>query len=157
MSHNHLYRVTVAWQGNLGDGTRRYAGYSRNHEVVAAGKPPIPGSSDPAFRGDPVRWNPEELLVASVSTCHQLWYLHLASTAGVSVVDYVDDAEGTMVEEASGAGRFVEIVLHPRVTIAAGGDVASAERAHDQAHEMCFVANSVNFPVRCQPVIVVAT
>ena len=113
----------------------------------------IPGSSDPAFRGDPARWNPEELLVASVSTCHQLWYLHLASAAGIRVVAYEDRPEGLMVETPDGSGHFTGVTLHPRVTLAAGAEAAKAEALHHDAHEMCFVANSVNFTIDCMPEI----
>ncbi|HLY56474.1 MAG TPA: OsmC family protein, partial [Stellaceae bacterium] len=109
MTRQHRYRTTVRWTGNLGTGTASYRGYARAHEIEAPGKPAIPGSSDPAFRGDPARWNPEELLVASVSACHKLWYLHLASEAGIVVTEYVDSAEGEMVEEADGAGRFIQV------------------------------------------------
>jgi len=149
----HQYTVTVTWTGNRGTGTSGYRDYARDHEIAAAGKPAIPGSSDPAFRGDPARWNPEEMLVASVSTCHQLWYLHLAATAGITVVAYEDRPVGTMAEDANGSGRFTAVTLRPTVTILPGGDAAKAAALHHDAHEMCFVANSVNFPIDCIPEI----
>jgi len=149
----HQYTVAVTWTGNRGTGTSGYRDYGRDHEIAAAGKPMIPGSSDPAFRGDPERWNPEEMLVASVSTCHQLWYLHLAATAGITVVAYEDRPVGTMAEDANGSGRFTTVTLHPAVTILPGDDAAKAKALHHDAHEMCFVANSVNFPVDCIPEI----
>jgi organic hydroperoxide reductase OsmC/OhrA len=151
----HRYQVTVEWTGNTGTGTAGYRTYERRHEIGAPGsaKPGIPGSSDPAFRGDAARWNPEELLVASLSTCHQLWYLHLCADAGVVVTAYVDRAEGTMVEEASGAGQFTRVVLRPTVTVAPGADVARARALHADAHAMCYVARSVNFPVEHEPEI----
>ena len=149
----HQYTVAVTWTGNRGTGTSGYRDYGRDHEIAAAGKPMIPGSSDPAFRGDPERWNPEEMLVASVSTCHQLWYLHLAATAGITVVAYEDRPVGTMAEDANGSGRFTTVTLHPTVTILPGDDAAKAKALHHDAHEMCFVANSVNFPVDCIPEI----
>lgn len=152
----HRYDVRVTWTGNLGTGTSGYRDFSRDHEISADGKPSIPGSSDPAFRGDKTRWNPEDLLVASVSACHKLWYLHLCATAGVRVLAYRDEAVGEMVEAASGSGRFAKIVLRPAVTIAAGGDPDTAERLHHEAHEYCFIANSVNFPIECAPSIQVA-
>jgi organic hydroperoxide reductase OsmC/OhrA len=151
--HAHRYPVTIVWTGNRGTGTSSYRAYDRTHEIRASGKPVIPGSSDPAFRGDPARWNPEELLVASVSACHKLWYLHLAATAGVTVVAYEDQAEGEMVEDESGGGRFTRIVLRPKATIAGGGDAARARSLHHDAHEKCFIANSVNFAIECEPVI----
>lgn len=151
-SGEHQYRVSIEWTGNQGSGTSGYRDYGRNHEIRAEGKPTIPGSSDPAFRGDPARWNPEDLLVASASACHKLWYLHLCSEAGIVVEAYVDHAVGTMIDTAT-QGGFTRIVLHPRVTIRAGGDVALAERLHHAAHEKCYIANSVNFPIECEPVI----
>ena len=146
----HGYTVTIEWTGNRGDGTASYRAYDRTHEITASSKPPIPGSSDPAFRGDAARYNPEDLLVASLSACHMLTYLHLCSAAGVNVSAYVDDARGTMVENGSGGGRFTEVVLRPRVTISAG-DAPVARELHHQAHDLCFIASSVNFPVRCEP------
>lgn len=147
--HEHTYRVRVAWTGNRGVGTRSYREYGREHTIAAAGKPDVPGSSDVAFRGNADRWNPEELLVASASACHKLWYLHLCADAGIAVVDYVDEAVGTMREGPDG-GRFTGIVLRPRVTIAAGGDLAVAARLHETAHARCYVANSVSFPIACE-------
>ena len=152
-AHPHRYRVEVEWTGNLGAGTRNYRDYSRDHEIRIAGKPALAGSSDPSFRGDPGRHNPEDMLVAALSTCHMLSYLHMATVAGVVVTAYTDAAEGTM-ETAGNGGRFVEVVLRPTVTIDAGSDAGKAMAAHDDAHHACFIANSVNFPVRCEPRIV---
>ena len=149
----HHYRVRVRWTGNRGTGTESYRGYERAHELSVSGKPDIPGSSDPAFRGDPARWNPEELLLASVSACHQLWYLHLCASKGISVIAYEDDAEAVMKEDASGSGRFVSATLRPRITLRAGDDALLAQRLHHAAHEKCFIANSVNFPIACEPII----
>jgi len=149
----HHYRIRVRWTGNRGTGTSAYRAYGRDHVVEADGKPPIPGSSDPAFRGDPARWNPEDLLVASLSACHQLWYLHLCAEAGVRVVGYEDAAEGTMVEAADGGGRFTAVVLRPRAIVAPGTDLDEALRLHEAAHRLCFVARSVNFDVRCEAVV----
>ena len=156
LPRRHRYQLEVNWTGNLGPGTAGYKLYSREHRIFAAGKPAIPGSSDPAFRGDASRWNPEELLVASLSTCHQLWYLHLASDAGVVVTAYVDRPEGVMEETPDGSGRFVSVLLRPEVTVAAGTDLARAAALHETAHHMCFIANSVNFPVGCEPKTTVA-
>ena len=154
VTREHRYSVTVTWRGNRGSGTSSYGAYAREHEIAADGKPAIAGSSDPLFRGDRTRWNPEELLVASLSACHQLWYLHLAADAGIVVTDYVDHAEGVMAERADGAGCFTAVVLRPIVTVAAGSDVARARELHHTAHEKCFIANSVKFPVTCEPSIV---
>jgi organic hydroperoxide reductase OsmC/OhrA len=153
MPRRHSYKVEVVWTGDLGTGTSAYRAYSRDHDMLAPGKPPIPGSSDPAFRGAPARWNPEEMLVASLSACHQLWYLHLCSAAGVIVTAYEDAAEGELVEQDDGAGQFERVTLRPRVTITAESDAELAARLHHDAHDKCFVARSVNFPVGCEPQI----
>lgn len=149
--HEHTYSVQVEWTGNRGSGTSDYRAYGREHSISAAGKPDIAGSSDPAFRGDAQRWNPEELLVASASACHQLWYLHLCADAGVRVLRYVDRAAGTMRDGERGA--FTRIVLRPHVVIRAGDDAGLAARLHHDAHARCYIANSVNFPIDCEPVI----
>src|SRR5215207_8789226 len=150
--HEHSYRVGVVWTGDRGAGTASYRGYGREHEVHADGRPPIPGSSDPTFRGDPQRWNPEQLLVAALAQCHMLWFLHLAAEAGVVVTGYADDASGTMVTDATGGGRFAGVVLRPRIEVAEEHMVPAAEALHEQANRLCFVANSVAFPVRHEPV-----
>lgn len=147
----HSYTVRVEWTGNRGEGTSGYRTYERDHEITAAGKPLIPGSSDPAFRGDRSRYNPEDLLVASLSACHMLWYLHLCTDAGIVVTGYVDDARGTMAETPDTGGHFTEVVLRPTVTVREGADPAVAVALHERAHRLCFIANSVNFPVRCEP------
>ncbi|HEX7050223.1 MAG TPA: OsmC family protein [Longimicrobiales bacterium] len=146
----HGYTVQLVWTGNRGEGTSHYRSYDRSHEISVAGKPPIPGSSDPAFRGDRSRYNPEELLVAALSACHMLAYLHLCADAGIVVTGYSDEAAGTMVETPDGGGRFTDVLLRPSVTVAADSDLDLALRLHDRAHELCFIASSVNFPVRCE-------
>ncbi len=152
MATTHQYVTSVRWTGNLGVGTTGYADYSRDHEVAAPGKTvPIPGSSDPQFRGDAARYNPEELLVASLSQCHMLWYLHLCAVNAVVVEAYVDSAFGNMVEKANGSGAFSEVVLRPHVTISAASDIRRASELHNVAAKLCFIANSVKFPVRHEP------
>lgn len=148
---SHQYSVTVKWTGNIAEGTASYRAYDRAHEIFAAGKPIIPGSSDPAFRGDPTRYNPEELLVASLSTCHMLWYLHLCADANLVVTGYLDNPIGIMTETREGGGRFTQVTLKPVVTVKAGSDLSLAEQLHEKAHHLCFIANSVNFPVHCEP------
>jgi organic hydroperoxide reductase OsmC/OhrA len=152
----HQYPVEVVWTGNHGAGTGTYQGYGREHEVRVAGKPVIAGSSDAAFRGDDSRHNPEDMLVAALSSCHMLWYLHLAAVAGVVVTAYVDSAVGMLVDHGSD-GRFTEVMLRPVVTITAASDPSRAAGVHEDAHHACFIANSVNFPVRCEPRIVIET
>ena len=147
MSKSHRYSTTLTWTGSTGAGTTGYRDYERAHEIAVDGKPAILGSSDPSFRGDAARWNPEELLLASISSCHQLWYLHLCAVAGVVVVAYRDVAVATMVEDETGGGRFESAILRPHVTIAAGSDPVEALALHHAANAKCFVANSLNFPV----------
>ncbi len=147
----HRYRIELEWQGNRGTGTSGYRDYARTHELRADGKPPIAGSSDAAFRGERDRWSPEELLVAALSQCHMLWYLHLAAVNGVVVTAYEDAAEGRMLEHPDGAGNFTEVVLRPRVTVAEASMIDRAAALHEQANAMCFIARSVNFPVRHEP------
>ncbi len=155
MSKNqiHHYQTQVLWTGNLGQGTANYRAYARSHEILVDGKPLILGSSDPAFRGDKTKYNPEELLIASLSACHMLWYLHLCAEASIIVTHYRDQAVGTMLQTEDGRGCFAEVVLKPIVTIAATSDSKQAAQLHEQAHHCCFVANSMNFPVLCEPSI----
>jgi organic hydroperoxide reductase OsmC/OhrA len=148
---HHRYVTRTEWTGNLGVGTADYRAYSRDHVLSAAGRPDLLGSSDPVFRGDATRWNPEDLLVASLSSCHMLWYLHLCAQAKITVLAYRDDAMATMAEDEGGGGRFTEAVLRPVVTIAAGCDAERAIALHGEAHRFCFIANSVNFPVTIEP------
>ena len=151
-----IYSVTVTWTGNTGTGTSAYRAYTRAHEISGSGKPAILGSSDPAFQGDAARYNPEESLVGSLSACHMLWYLHLCSTESIAVTSYQDIAEGIMTERADGSGRFSEVVLQPEITVPPGTDLGRARALHDEAHRFCFIANSVNFPVRHEPVFLIA-
>jgi organic hydroperoxide reductase OsmC/OhrA len=149
----HEYEVTVTWTGNRGTGTSGYRDFDRAHDISAEGRPDIPATSDPAFRGDPARWNPEQLLVAAVSDCHMLWYLHLCATSGVVVESYVDKATGTMAMEKNGAGQFTEVVLRPQIKILNAEMLDKAKELHEQAHEMCFIARSVDFPVRVESLV----
>jgi organic hydroperoxide reductase OsmC/OhrA len=154
MAHAHHYHIQLKWTGNLGEGTSGYRTYSRNHEIMAEGKAaPLPGSSDAAFRGDGTRYNPEELLVATLSSCHMLWVLHLCADSGIVVTSYSDDASGTMTEHEDGSGEFVEVTLRPRMEITDAGRIADALALHHKAHELCFIARSVKFPVRHEPVV----
>ncbi len=151
MHRKHHYSSKIVWTGNLGQGTAGYKAYKRDHDIQVAGKPAIPGSSDPDFCGDTSRYNPEELLVSSLSACQMLWYLHLCSDAGIVVESYEDHAEGIMETTEEGGGRFVQVTLRPHVQVR--GSVAQAEVIHHHAHERCFIANSVNFPVELKPTV----
>lgn len=147
----HHYKLKITWTGNRGEGTINYQGYDRNHTIQSDNKIAIAGSSDPSFRGDPGRYNPEEMLVASISACHMLWFLHLCTTVGVIVTAYTDEATGIMEETANGGGRFKEVTLHPVITLKEASMKAKADALHAKAHELCFIANSVNFPIHLQP------
>jgi organic hydroperoxide reductase OsmC/OhrA len=155
MAGRHHYATDLSWTGNTGEGTATYRSYRRTCEVSAPGKPTIAGSSDPHFRGDADRWNPEELLVGALSQCHLLAFLHEAATDGVVVVDYSDAATGTMLTEGNG-GRMTEVVLHPVVTVAEPDMAERCAALHERAHENCFIASSVNFPVTHQATVRVA-
>jgi organic hydroperoxide reductase OsmC/OhrA len=156
MTHHHRYRAHVAWEGNLGTGTARYAGYSRDYRMRVEGKPDLAGSADPAFHGDPARHNPEDLLLGAISACHMLTYLALCASAGVVVEAYEDSAAAVMRTEPGGGGRFESVTLHPRVRIAAGSDAALAAELHERAHALCFIANSCSVPIAHRPEIVVS-
>jgi organic hydroperoxide reductase OsmC/OhrA len=156
MFGEHRYSVRTTWTGDRGTGTSGYRDYDRSTTIEIDGKPVLAASSDKPFRGDPSRWNPEDMLLAALSQCHLLSYLHACVTVGVVVVAYEDHATGTMVEDGRGGGAFTEVVLRPRVTIAEESMRDAAHQAHGKANEWCFIANSVNFPVRHEPVIDVA-
>ena len=153
MATQHHYGITTEWTGNQGSGTSDYRAYKRDHEIAAPGKPILPGSSDPAFRGDPARYNPEELLVASLSACHMLWMLHLCAEAGIVVTEYTDSASGTMDETPDGGGCFTSVTLRPRIRIADAARIEDAADLNHRANELCFIARSVRFPVRHEPVV----
>src|SRR5579871_2928874 len=148
----HTYSVQLEWTGNDGEGTSSYKSYRRDHSILSEGKPAIPASSDPSFRGDRTRYNPEELLVASLSSCHMLWYLHLCAVNEIVVREYRDDATGTMQQHEDGTGEFVRVVLRPVATIASG-DRDRALALHHDAHRFCFIARSVNFAVDVEPAL----
>ena len=149
----HHYAAGLRWTGNRGTGTSGYREYDRSFDLSAAGKPVLAGSADATFRGDAAKWNPEEMLLSTLSSCHMLSYLHLCADAGITVLEYTDDASGTMELTTDGAGHFTSVTLRPRVLIASASDLATAEALHHLAHEKCFIANSVNFPVRCQAAV----
>lgn len=148
----HHYRVVNRWTGNLGKGTAAYAAYSRNFELSGEGKAaPIAGSSDPAFRGDPARYNPEDLLVGAVSSCHMLWVLHLCADAGITVTEYSDEPVGEVVENGDGSGEFARVTLRPRMRITDASRIEDAIETHHAAHRVCALARSMNFLVEHEP------
>ncbi|MDV7697626.1 OsmC family protein [Chryseobacterium soli] len=155
MNGQHNYSLTVKWTGNTGTGTSNYKEFERNYSIFVANKTEILGSSDPAFRGDKTKHNPEDMLLASISSCHMLWYLHLCAVTGIIVTDYIDNTTGIMIETANGGGRFTEATLNPIVTIT---DILMTEKAnelHKKANELCFVANSLNFPIYHIPTCII--
>ena len=149
---SHDYALELAWD-DPGQGTTDYKSYSRRYRVTAAGKPALLGTADPTFRGEPGLYNPEELLVAALSSCHMLSYLALCALKRVVVVEYADRAHGRMVETPGGGGKFERVVLEPRVVIAQGSDVELARALHEEAHATCFIAASCNFPIEHRPTV----
>jgi organic hydroperoxide reductase OsmC/OhrA len=147
MSKEHVYKLTVEWTGNQGNGTSDYRSYDRSHTISAAGKPAILGTTDPAFRGDPSKYNPEDLLVASLSSCHMLWFLHLSAVNGVNVVEYTDNPVGIMELNDKGEGKLREVTLYPSIKVTEASMLDKIDDLHKKAHSLCFIANSVNFPV----------
>jgi len=144
----HLYTVDVKWTGNLGQGTSSYRAYNRTWDLCSPGKPVVACSNDPVLGGNPSQYNPEDMLIGALSACHMLWFLHLASDAGIVVETYEDHAEATGETRPNGASRFLEAVLCPVITLQSGNDPDKADGLHKKVHEFCFIARSVNFPVR---------
>jgi organic hydroperoxide reductase OsmC/OhrA len=148
----HRYEIAVEWTGDRGTGTSAYRAYGRTNVARVEGKPDLPGSADKPFFGDADRWNPEELVVAALSQCHLLSYLHVAVRQGVVVIGYSDTATGALEVDADGGGRLTGVDLHPVVTLADESQRRLADSLHEEAHRLCFIANSVSFPVRHHPV-----
>lgn len=146
----HEYQLQIVWTGNNGTGTSDYTQYRRDHEISAKGKITLYGSADPAFRGDPGKYNPEELFLSSISTCHMLWFLHLCSDAGIVVMSYEDNPIGYMTEGGTEAGRFIKVELHPVISITDQARLQEAHQLHFAASEKCFIRNSCNFPIECE-------
>jgi len=151
MARSHAYRLTIEWTGNQGEGTSNYRSYKRSHTIHVNGKQDIAGSSDPSFRGEKDKHNPEELFLASIAACHMLWYLHLCAEAGITVLEYIDHAIGTMQQNTDGSGHFTEVTLHPTVTLTSREQETKALELHQDANKFCFIANSCNFEIRHQP------
>ena len=148
----HLYKLTTKWIGNRGSGTSDYRSYGRDHVISAHNKPDIFCSADFAFRGDKTKYNPEELLVAALSGCHMLWFLHFCADSGIVVTEYIDNPTGIMTETENGSGQFKEVTLKPTVTITDKKMLGKLDGLHEKAHEFCFIANSVNFSVRLETI-----
>lgn len=151
MSNLHFYKSKITWTGNTGSGTSDYKTYERSHVISIENKEDILATSDPAFRGDKTKHNPEELFLSSLSSCHMLWYLHLCATAGINLVSYEDNAVGVMEEASNGSGKFTEVTLHPIVTVTDKTMIEKANALHHEANKMCFIANSCNFEVKHEP------
>ena len=151
MSTLHIYKSRITWTGNTGSGTADYKSYERSHTISIDGKADISATSDPAFRGDKTKHNPEELFLSSLSSCHMLWYLHLCAEAGITVLAYEDHAVGIMEEFSNGSGKFTEVTLHPAITITDSNMIERVNNLHHTANQMCFIANSCNFQVKHQP------
>ena len=151
MAKEHHYKANITWTGNRGQGTKDYQAYDRNYTISIANKPDIAGSADTPFRGDGTKYNPEDLLLTSLSVCHMLWFLHFCADKGIVVIDYKDSPEGTMIENTGGGGRFTQVILNPVVTITDKAQIEKANSLHAEANKKCFIANSCNFPVLHKP------
>lgn len=151
MEKLHQYRSLISWTGNNGNGTSSYTAYERDHTIQIVGKPDLAASADTPFRGDSSKHNPEDLFLSSLSSCHMLWYLHLCADAGIIVVDYTDEATGSMIQTPKNGGHFTEVTLHPIVIVSDSSMITKANELHAVAHQHCFIANSVNFPVYHKP------
>lgn len=148
MNGKHDYKLSLTWKGNRGNGTSDYKSYGREYSIQIDHKETLTGSSDPSFHGDKTKYNPEDMLVAALSSCHMLSYLHVCAVGGVVVLDYIDHATGLMETTPDGAGRFIEVTLNPTVIVADAGMIEKANQFHKKANALCFIANSVNFPVK---------
>jgi organic hydroperoxide reductase OsmC/OhrA len=151
MTKQHAYPSRIVWTGNRGEGTQHYKGYDRTWDLAVPGKPVVSCSNDPVLGGNPALYNPEDLLISAVASCHMLWYLHLCSDAGVTVLAYEDNPVGDGVMHPDASGNFTGATLHPRITLAPGADQARARALHDEVHKYCFIARSVNFPISFAP------
>ena len=151
----HQYELQTVWTGNKGDGTSHYRSYDRNHIIKFANKPDLLASADPTFRGDPTKYNPEELLLAALSGCHMMSFLHVCVNAGVIVTAYEDRATGSMIVNPDGSGRFTEVVLNPIVTVAKASMIENINELHAKANKLCFIANSCNFPILHQASVLI--
>jgi organic hydroperoxide reductase OsmC/OhrA len=156
MQKEHHYALKITWTGNKGTGTSHYSAYERKHLIEIINKEAIEASSDTPFRGDGSKHNPEDFLLASLSSCHMLWYLHLCADAGIIVIAYTDEPSGTLSLHENGSGSFTNVILKPKITVKNKEMVENAKLLHDKANRMCFIANSINFKVHHQPEILVA-
>lgn len=139
----HSYTLELSWKGST-DAPRNY---DRSHTLKAEGKPEIAASADPSSLGDPKKWNPEEMLLGSLASCHMLWYLYLCSVSKIVVTSYRDLPTGSLEIDPEGKSRFTHAMLSPQVVITDSSRIEDAQALQQKAHEKCFIVNSVNFPV----------
>ncbi len=151
MDKRHQYNLKLKWTGSNGSGTSSYTAYERSHSIIKENKQDILCSSDPVFRGDKTKYNPEELFIAAISSCHMLWYLHLCADNGIVVTDYSDDPVGNLLESQDGSGHFTDVTLYPVVTVKQKSMIEKANALHEKANELCFIANSCNFKIHHKP------
>ena len=151
MTKEHNYSLTIEWTGNKGEGTTRYDAYDRDYNISAENKIDLLGSADAPFRGDITKYNPEDFLLASLSSCHMLWYFHLYADAGIIVTDYIDHPTGILLQNDTGSGAFSEVTLNPIVTVKEPSMIEKSLELHELANQKCFIANSVNFPIKHNP------
>ncbi|MEO8535864.1 MAG: OsmC family protein [Flavobacterium sp.] len=147
MTPKHTFKATANWTSkqNPEDSTKRF--YSKSHKISIEGKPVLNVSAAKAFKGDPELYNPEDLLLSSLVSCHMMSYLYVCSQNGIEVLKYLDNAEATLEVNPDGSGRFTEVRLNPKVVIADSDKIQLALELHKKANQLCFIANSCNFPV----------
>ncbi len=152
MKKEHNYKLTTVWTGNTGSGTKNVRSYDRSHTVAIQGKPELFLTTDNPAVGDKSKLNPEDLLVTAISSCHMLSYLYVCAMEGIVITSYTDHATGIMIEQANGSGSFKEVTLNPIFCVADESMIEKAIELHHKAHEICYIANSVNFDVKCNPI-----
>ncbi len=153
----HEYKLSLTWTGNEGKGTADLSSYKRSYQSAVEGKPILEGSADPSYMGDPTKWNPEEMLLSSVASCQMLWYLGLCAMKKIAVTKYKDSPEGVVTTEAGGGGTFTEIILRPQIEISDAAQLEVAKSLHEEAHKKCFVANSLNCPIKIEPTVIASS
>jgi organic hydroperoxide reductase OsmC/OhrA len=150
---SNKFNVGLTWLSQNKNFT--YNEYSREYTIHAEGKPELIGTAAPEYKGSHEHYNPEDMLIASLSACHMLSYLALAANSKIQVLSYQDQAEGSLIKDGMSM-KFNEVILKPHVVISQDSDQEKALSLHDKAHHICFIANSVNFSVLIQPQIAIA-
>ena len=147
MTFKHLFKASINWTSSQNQQQSEKKFYSKSHKIKLEGKPILIVSAAKAFKGNPELYNPEDLLLSSLVSCHMMSYLYVCSQNGIEVLEYSDNAEATLEVSPDGSGRFVEVTLNPKITISNSNQIQQALDLHQKANQLCFIANSCNFPV----------